>query len=126
MIELDSSDWHVLRHAHGPAIDVPLLLCQLSANPRPQNDHRGEPWISLWSSLCHQGDVYSASYAAVPHVVQIGWTAAGEIDSGLFLLPTCIAVERAIGRGAILDDQAASSYARGKLHGCAFAHGAYK
>jgi hypothetical protein len=99
MIELDSSDWHVLRHAHGPAIDVPLLLCQLSANPRPQNDHRGEPWISLWSSLCHQGDVYSASYAVVPHVVQIGWTAAGEIDSGLFLLPTCIAVERAIGRG---------------------------
>lgn len=25
----------------------------------------------LWSSLAHQGDIYSASFAAVPHVVRI-------------------------------------------------------
>ena len=27
--------------------------------------------VRLWSSLCHEGDVYTASYAAVPHIVQM-------------------------------------------------------
>ena len=32
---------------------------------------REEPWFSLWSALCHQSDVYTASYAAVPHIAEI-------------------------------------------------------
>jgi hypothetical protein len=35
------------------------------------DDGTSEPWFSLWSALAHQGDVYSASFAAVPHVVRI-------------------------------------------------------
>ncbi len=35
----------------------------------PNSEGESEPWFSLWSSLAHQGDVYSASFAAVPHVV---------------------------------------------------------
>ena len=30
-----------------------------------------EVWERIWSSLCHQSTVYSASYAAVPHIVAI-------------------------------------------------------
>ena len=38
---------------------------------------REEPWFSLWSALCHQSDVYTASYAATPHVAEI---AAGKSE----------------------------------------------
>jgi hypothetical protein len=26
--------------------------------------------VSIWSALAHQGDVYSASFAAVPHIIE--------------------------------------------------------
>lgn len=31
----------------------------------------GDAWNDIWSAICHQGTVYTASYAAVPHVVAI-------------------------------------------------------
>lgn len=66
-LPLDNPRWHELEHAHGKAGDIPVLLRQLaSLPPSGPND---EPWFSLWSALAHQGDVYSASFAAVPHVV---------------------------------------------------------
>jgi hypothetical protein len=43
------------------------LLKQLDT--LPGDGANAEPWFSLWSSLAHQGDVYSASFAAVPHIV---------------------------------------------------------
>lgn len=54
------TDWSQLRHAYGPADDVPRLLGQLDPNPD------AEVWEQLWSRLCHQGEVYSASTAALP------------------------------------------------------------
>jgi hypothetical protein len=33
------------------------------------SDATSDPWFSLWSALAHQGDVYSASFAAVPHTL---------------------------------------------------------
>lgn len=71
MLELQSPRWKELSHAYGPAHDIPDLLEQLKTAP-PKKDYRSEPWFSLWSALCHQGDVYTASYAAVPHVIGIG------------------------------------------------------
>jgi len=68
MLSLDSSRWSQLRHAYGDASDIPDLLRQLESLPESQGD--SEPWFSLWSALAHQGDVYSASFAAVPHVVE--------------------------------------------------------
>jgi hypothetical protein len=69
MVDLDSLEWANLRHAYGPATDVPHLLRQL--NPLSSSDGNAEPWFSIWSALAHQGDVYSASFAAVPHIVQV-------------------------------------------------------
>jgi hypothetical protein len=59
-----------LSHAYGVASDIPQLIKDLKAAPPPHNVE-SEPWFSLWSSLCHQSDVYTASYAALPHVVAI-------------------------------------------------------
>ena len=67
MLNLESSRWGELQHAYGPASDTPSLLRQLRSLPEAVGE--SEPWFTLWSSLAHQGDVYSASFAAVPHVV---------------------------------------------------------
>lgn len=99
MISLDSPAWSQLRHAYGPASNIPDLLRQLAANPQPGNE---ELWESLWSALCHQGDVYIASYAAVPHIVQIALDAKGSIHFSFFLLPACVEVARKRKRGPAL------------------------
>jgi hypothetical protein len=67
MLSLDSPAWSMLQHAYGSAVDIPNLLRQLES--LPSSEGNSEPWFSIWSALAHQGDVYTASFAAVPHVV---------------------------------------------------------
>ena len=99
MLSLDDPEWADLTHAYGSASDIPDLLRLLAAKPGPKSDYRAEPWFTLWSSLCHQGDVYTASYAAVPHVVQIAIDTHGPVAFDFFQLPAAIEVARATGRG---------------------------
>jgi len=68
MLSLDSPEWSNLEHAYGSASDIPDLLRQLAT--LPSSEGNSEPWFSIWSALAHQGDVYTASFAAVPHVVR--------------------------------------------------------
>lgn len=68
MLALDSLRWGQLSHAYGSADDIPDLLRQLETAP-PHQDYKSEPWFSIWSALCHQGDVYTATFAAMPHIV---------------------------------------------------------
>ena len=70
MLSLDSPKWSELSHAYGQASDIPPLLRQLRTASPPEK-YDTPPWGNLWSSLCHQGDVYTASYAAVPHIISI-------------------------------------------------------
>ncbi len=66
IVPLDSPRWRELQQAYGSAAGIPALL---KALPRAApSDGNSEPWRSLWSSLCHQGTVYTASYASVPHI----------------------------------------------------------
>ncbi len=67
MLSLDNPRWGELQHAYGAASDTPALLRQLQSLPDAAGE--SEPWFTLWSSLAHQGHVYSASFAAVPHVI---------------------------------------------------------
>jgi hypothetical protein len=55
MLPLDSPQWGELKHAYGPASDIPALLQQLKTFPT--SNGTDEPWFSLWS--------------AVPHVIEI-------------------------------------------------------
>lgn len=124
MVPLDSQEWHRLRHAYGAAEDIPGLLRQLSRSAQPKDQTDPEPWSSLWSSLCHQGDAYDASYAAVPHIVEIGTLANGPIDFIFFMLPACIEIARQTGRGPTLPAELVAPYGRALhgLHECAFRH----
>jgi hypothetical protein len=62
LIELDSNRWSDLEHAYGAASDLPPMLRRLSA---------GDAGVmsSLFGSVCHQGSIYSASYAVVAHLM---------------------------------------------------------
>ncbi|WP_416958214.1 hypothetical protein [Streptomyces sp. Agncl-13] len=58
-------DWSELTHAYGSAEDVPGLFARLGGT---EDD---AVWQELWGSLCHQGSVYDASWAAMPVLTDI-------------------------------------------------------
>lgn len=70
------TDWSELSHAYGNAADIPDLLDQAG----PDAGH--EVWQDLWSRLCHQGSVYTASYSAIPALAEKarGWPAPQRFD----------------------------------------------
>jgi hypothetical protein len=71
----DVPDWALLKHAYGEAVDIPDLLAALSPDPEAR------AWEPLWSRLCHQGTVYSASFAALPVLLAAasGWAPAERV-----------------------------------------------
>ena len=93
MLDLDSSAWSALEHAYGTAEDIPDLLRDLESFP-PDVANDDGTWHALWSALCHQSDVYSASFAAVPHIVRLAAAAPDRMTSSFILLPTCIEASR--------------------------------
>jgi hypothetical protein len=96
VLSLDDPRWSHLTHAYGSAVDIPPLLRQLSNFPSSQNC-KDEPWYSLWSSLCHQGDVYSASFAAVPHIIMAAAADPKRVSYSYLLLPASIEIARVKG-----------------------------
>ena len=58
------TDWGSLQDAYGSADQTRALL------ERADSDDRAI-WDELWSRLCHQGTVYSASYAALPRLTEL-------------------------------------------------------
>ena len=118
MLVLDDKRWTELNHAYGVAVETPKLIKQLHNDPSPQAGHKEEPWFSLWSSLCHQGDVYEASYAALPHLVDISCNVGGPIDPSFFLLPAFIEIARKNGRGPMIPADINEAYhlAIGRLY----------
>jgi len=74
-------NWRHLQDAYGTADSIPLLLADVSPNPHD------EIWGQLWSRLCHQGSVYSASFAALPTLL----TMAGSWVPTARLMPLTLA-----------------------------------
>lgn len=102
MLSLTSERWSELQHAYGSAVDIPVLLAQL--NSLPSSKGTAEPWFSLWSALAHQGDVYSASFAAVPHVIAALAIAPTQADSSFLQFPAWIEICRAKGEIEVPED----------------------
>lgn len=106
MLDLSSPRWGDLSDAYGSAGKIPELLRHLSALP---SDHgSSEPWFSLWSALAHQGDVYSTSFAAVPHVVAAIASSPERVPDVYFHFPAWI--EIADPRMASIADELAIDY----------------
>ncbi|WP_303636154.1 hypothetical protein [Stenotrophomonas tuberculopleuritidis] len=62
---IDAIDWGALQCAYGDASEAGALLASLM-DPQHQQD-----WNDIWSHLCHQGTVYTASHAALPVLLAI-------------------------------------------------------
>jgi hypothetical protein len=93
LASLNGIRWSELSHAYGFAGDTEPLLRSLYDFP-PESRSQAEPWHTLWSSLCHQGDVYSASFAAVPVIVDALRTRPESATLSYFQLPVCIELAR--------------------------------
>lgn len=70
MLSLDDPRWSTLKNAYGESSGIPKLIREAEGLPEYVGSE-AEPYVSLWSALCHQGSVYTASYAALPHLVRI-------------------------------------------------------
>lgn len=102
MLSLDSRRWTELQHAYGSAADIPALLSELRRLPRSEGN--AEPWFTIWSALAHQGDVYLASFAAVPHVVEALAMDPPTADSAYFQFPAWVEICRVRHATTVPDD----------------------
>jgi hypothetical protein len=109
VLDLKSPTWNELRHAYGEASDIPAMLRELESFP-PNDSSEAPPYFMLWSSLCHQGDVYTASYAAVPHIIRALSQDPGRALIDYFMLPAYIEIARAKGSGPPIPENLAEAY----------------
>ena len=116
------TDWTSLSHAYGAAGDIPALLKAAESATAPKlKRFDQEPWFSLWSALCHQGDVYPASYAAVPELVRIAESRVGSARAECLLLAGCIEVERHAAKAPVMPTALAEAYQEALVAGAAIA-----
>jgi hypothetical protein len=111
MIALSSKRWHQLAHAYGAAGDVPALLRRARLDLRTGADSQSA-WFELWSALCHQGDAYTASYAAAPELVAIAKTRTNERQYDPLILVGSIELARLEGRGPSIPPDVTADYKR--------------
>jgi hypothetical protein len=87
------TDWASLRHAYGPADDIPALLAAAEADPINR-----QVWDDLWGRLCHQGSIYSASYPALPALAAM----AAQRPPASFVEPLHLAATIVAGRPLVV------------------------
>ena len=109
MLSLASPRWETLRHAYGAASDIPALLAGAAADTRSAADP-GSAWFALWSALCHQGDAYSASLAAVPHLIVLAADRPVEAQFEPVVLAGSIEQARLEGRAPTLPEEFDEAY----------------
>jgi hypothetical protein len=65
---LDQVDWSAVKDAYGPATDIPALFRALVSG---NSDHREFACELLHQTIWHQGNVYSATAAAIPFLYNL-------------------------------------------------------
>ncbi len=111
MLSLDDvADWDGLQDCYGDVRPVLKALKGVEALP-PVRDYMTEPYHTLDSALCHQGDVYTASYGALPHLVRIIESNPLKPES-FTLLSLAAEIEkcRLLGRGPAMPSGLADEY----------------
>lgn len=94
MNKLKCIDWNNLEDAYGAAIKIPILLNKVIASADKNDETQSELWFELWSRLYHQDTIFSASYAAVPILVNSIPRTNIPININFFLLPIAVEIIR--------------------------------
>ena len=108
-LSLDSPRWAELTQAYGTAEDVPRLLEALACIGR--EEARAEVWFALWRTLHRPGEVFSASYAAVPHLLEIGSAFGLRERAEAMHLVVRIEISRCEGKSAPVPPDVVEGYA---------------
>jgi hypothetical protein len=87
MLSLDANLWEELTGGYKTPLDPRPLFAKLEAGEVET------AWSELWDELHHQGDVGTASYAAVPHLVRI-YRKLGIIDWNVYAIVAIIELAR--------------------------------
>ena len=102
--------WDELEDAYGKAGAIPDLLNEAFKEKEPNRDPQSGPWFELWSRLYHQDSIYTASYAAVPIIVDAIKKTEGSIAMDFFLLPVSIEIARHTDNAPPLPDDLSTDY----------------
>jgi hypothetical protein len=90
---LETIDWGAMRHAYGPADDVPDLLRGLLSDDAEEREIALD---GFYTAVHHQGDVYDCTIACIPFLLcVVGDPAVAERDAVLALLASIGGVEDA-------------------------------
>jgi hypothetical protein len=93
MLDLDDPRWGELIGGYRVPYDPRPALASLESGD-------SAAWKLLWDELHHQGDVDTASYAAVPHIVRV-YQARGEPDWNAYALVGTIELARGVNNPAV-------------------------
>lgn len=91
MISLDDKIWKDLTSGYKILYDVSPVLKRLEITNDPSTED--EIWKELWEELHHQGDIGTASYLTIPHLIRIA-KAKRKIDFNIFGLFSTIEIQR--------------------------------
>ena len=86
MLKLNSDTWANLEHAYGSAEDIPTILTVLAQGE--------DKWFDIWSALCHQGTIYTATFAAMPHIIKVFEANLEKADFNTFVFATSVELTR--------------------------------
>ena len=110
MLELDSPRWRELAQAHGSAEDIPRLLEALQAHDGAVE--RAELWYGVWATLCPDGRVSEAAYAAVPHLLAITMARGGAERGAAVHVAAEVEIQRHSAGAPPIPDDLVPAYAR--------------
>lgn len=102
MLPFDDPRWETYREGYDE-YDVRTDLKKLLAGEATE-----ELWHTLWDNLHHQGDVYPASYAAVPYLLEYAWRHP-KLDWNVFGLIAVIELARP-DNGPVPEEQTAGYF----------------
>jgi hypothetical protein len=106
MPDLADDRWPQLRGGYRTPFDPRRLIAMLQSNT-----DSSKAWDELWNELHHQGDVGEASYAAVPHLVQL-YLETQTIDWNTYALVATIELARGKGGNPEVPDWFSAEYFR--------------
>jgi len=106
MLLFDDTRWITLKGGYHIPYDPRPALLRLE-----DEESVAVAWEELWNELHHQGDIESASYAAVPHLVRI-YSTKSKIDWNFYAMVSIIEVERHKKKNPSLPDWLAEDYFR--------------
>jgi hypothetical protein len=124
MLDLRSPRWAELQHAFGSSGSIPDRLAIFIARPTDESGSLVDPSDLLYGSLCHQSlAVYTATYAALPHILDRAESLAPRRRLALLIFAGAVEAARKLSSASPpIPDDVEPSYSNGLRIAADLAH----